>query len=107
MDIGKKIDKITTLKELSKYYYLIPKDIKMSEEQFLFLDFNDVLDINNGIINKDMLSNINLVKRGKRKKALTEEMIKEIQESNLSSRKLGDKYGVSHSIILKVKNGEY
>lgn len=105
--MSKDISEITTLKELSKYYYLIPKDIKMSAEEFLFLDFNDVLDINNGIINKEMLSNVNLVKRGKRKKALTEEMIKEIQESDLSSRKLGDKYGVSHNIILKVKNGEY
>ena len=105
--MSKSINEITTLKELSKYYYLIPKDIRMSEEQFLFLDFNDILDVNNGFISKDMLSNINLVKRGKRKKVLTEEMIKEIQESDLSSRKLGDKYGVSHNIILKVKNGEY
>ena len=46
--MSKNIDEITTLKELSEYYYLIPKDIKMSEEEFLFLDFNNVLDTNNG-----------------------------------------------------------
>lgn len=105
--MGKSIYEITTLKELSKYYYLIPKDIKMSEEEFLFLDFNNILDVNNGFLNKLQVASINLVKRGKRKKALSEEVIKEIKASGLSSRKLGEKYGVSHNIILKVKNGEY
>ena len=47
------------------------------------------------------------MKRGKRKKILSEKFIKEIQASNLSSRKLGSKYGVSHNVILKVKNGKY
>ena len=105
--MSKNIDEITTLKELSEYYYLIPKDIKMSEEDFLFLDFNNVLDTNNGFLDKNQISSINLVKRGKRKKFLSEKFIKEIQESNLSSRKLGSKYGVSHNVILKVKNGKY
>ena len=76
--MGKSIYEITTLKELSKYYYLIPKDIKMSEEEFLFLDFNNILDVNNGFLNKLQVASINLVKRGKRKKALSEEVIKEI-----------------------------
>ena len=35
--MSKNINEITTLKELSEHYYLIPKDIKMSEEEFLFL----------------------------------------------------------------------
>lgn len=105
--MSKNIDEITTLKELSEYYYLIPKDIKMSEEEFLFLDFNNILDVNNGFLSEKQISSINLVKRGKRNKVLKEEVIKEIKSSNLSSRKLGEKYGVSHNIILKVKNGKY
>ena len=105
--MSKNIDEITTLKELSEYYYLIPKDIKMSEEEFLFLDFNNILDVNNGFLSEKQISSINLVKRGKRNKVLKEEVIKEIKSSNLISRKLGEKYGVSHNIILKVKNGKY
>lgn len=105
--MSKNINEITTLKELSEHYYLIPKDIKMSEEEFLFLDFNNILDVSNGFLSEKQISSINLVRRGKRNKVLKEEIIKEIKSSNLSSRKLGKKYGVSHNIILKVKNGKY
>ena len=58
-------------------------------------------------LSEKQISSINLVRRGKRNKVLKEEVIKEIKSSNLSSRKLGKKYGVSHNIILKVKNGKY
>ena len=56
---GKNINEITTLKELSEHYYLIPKDIKMSEEEFLFLDFNNILDVSNGfVINRQQKNTI-------------------------------------------------
>lgn len=94
------VNNISTIKELQDNFYIIPKDIKLSTELFIWLEEN------NSFIDKELL-NSNIVKRGKMKKKLSNEQIQEIKLSNKTNAELGKIYNVSASTISAVKNNKY
>ena len=87
----KKKKKIKSLKQLADEYYIIPKDEEFIKE-------------NNIDIDKDILDNTYLVKRGIKNKKLTDEQMQEIKNSKETNRALAKKYNVSASTICNVRN---
>ena len=85
------IEKIKSLKQLADEYYIIPKDEEFIKE-------------NNIDIDKDILDNTYLVKRGIKNKKLTDEQMQEIKNSKETNRALSKKYNVSASTICNVRN---
>lgn len=92
----KDINDITTFKELKENYYIIPKS-KYD---------NDIVEILEGLEIKNDYD-VNLVKRGRKNKKLTQEQIQEILNSNLSNAKLGELYNVGATTIFRIKNNQY
>ena len=95
----KLIDDIKTLDELMEYYYVIPKETILDD------NIRDVLE--DVTLKAKEKTNINLVRRGKREKLLTEQQVKEIKQSNKTNAELGKIYNVSPSTISAVKNNKY
>ena len=98
----KSIYDIKTIDELLEYYYLIPKVIEY--EEYKGLKIKDVLE--QITLKTRGKTNINLVRRGKKHKKLTEEQEKEIRQSNLSNAKLSKIYDVSTTTIFRIKHKE-
>lgn len=92
-------DDIKTLDELMEYYYVIPKETILDD------NIRDVLE--DVTLKAKEKTNINLVRRGKREKLLTEQQVKEIKQSNKTNAELGKIYNVSPSTISAVKNNKY
>ena len=92
-------DDIKTLDELMEYYFVIPKETILDD------NIRDVLE--DVTLKAKEKTNINLVRRGKREKLLTEQQVKEIKQSNKTNAELGKIYNVSPSTISAVKNNKY
>lgn len=100
---NKKIEDIKTFDELLEYYYVIPKSIIY--ENYRDLNIKDVLE--QVTLKSKKSININLVKRGKRKKRISSEKQEEIRQSNKTNAELSKIFGVSASTISNIKNNKY
>ena len=96
-----------TLKSFFDKFYVIPKDPKdrmYTDVEIASFKKNEIIlsdeNVRNGLDGY-------IVCRGKKKKVFTEKQIQEIQESNLSYRKLSEKFNVSIGTISRVKNNKY
>ena len=99
----KSIYDIKTIDELLEYYYLIPKIVEI--DNYKGLDIKELLE--QITLKTRKPTNINLVRRGRMKKKLTEKQIEEIKASNKTNAELGKIYNVSASTISAVKNNKY
>ncbi len=98
-ELKESIYDIKTFDELLKKYYVIPRS--------MILDDNIKKVLETTCIKSNKKTNINLVRRGRMKKKLTDVQIQEIQSSKKTNAELGKLYGVSASTISSVKNGKY
>ena len=100
---AKSIYDIKTIDELLEYYYVIPKIVQI--DNYKDLNIRDVLEqITLKVRGK---TNINLVKRGKRKKRISEEQQELIRNSKKTNEELSKIYNVSPSTISNIKNNKY
>lgn len=99
----KNIYEIKTFDELLEYYYVIPKIIEI--DNYKGLDIKELLE--QITLKTRKPTNLNIVKRGRMKKKLTEKQIEEIKQSNKTNAELGKIYNVSASTISAVKNNKY
>ena len=95
----KKIEELKTLDDLLNKYYVIPKSIKLSN------NIIEVLEVE--CIKAKEKTNINLVKRGKRKKRISDEQQELIRNSKKTNEELSKIYNVSASTISNIKNNKY
>ncbi|MCI7442933.1 MAG: hypothetical protein MSA89_07580 [Clostridium sp.] len=95
----KKIEELKTLDDLLNKYYVIPKVIKLSNNIIKVLEAE--------CIKTKSRTNINLVKRGKRKKRISSEQQELIRNSNKTNEELSKIYNVSPSTISNIKNNKY
>ena len=95
----KLIDDIKTLDELMEYYYIISKAT--------ILDDNIRDELEDVTLKAKEKTNINLVRRGKRKKRISEEQQEEIRRSKKTNEELSKVYNVSPSTISNIKNNKY
>ena len=99
----KNITEIKTLDELLEYYYIIPKIV--SYEEYEGLNIREVLE--QVTLKTRKPTNINLVRRGKRKKRISEEEQELIRNSKKTNAELSKIYNVSASTISNIKNNKY
>ena len=92
-------DDIKTLDELMEYYYIISKATILDD------NIRDVLE--DVTLKAKEKTNINLVRRGKRKKRISEEQQEEIRRSKKTNEELSKVYNVSPSTISNIKNNKY
>ncbi|EGT3607972.1 hypothetical protein FKF97_16500 [Clostridium perfringens] len=100
-------DKDNTIKQFFERHWVIPKNpenYKFSKEEEQFLKKHMVMPISENVLDG---KNGYIVFRGRRPRKLTEDMIKQIQSSDLSQRALAKIYNVSVATINKAKKGEY
>ena len=95
----KKIDELKTLDDLLNKYYVIPKVNNISNNIIKVLEAE--------CIKAKEKTNINLVKRGKRKKRISEEEQELIRNSKKTNEELSKIYNVSASTISNIKNNKY
>ena len=99
------IDGDNSLKQFFERFYVIPKEINMSDsdravmEKYYTVLANEYVSVGkNGYI----------VFRGKKPKKLTSEQIAEIKlDTKSTQRELAFKYDCSHATINKIKNNKY
>ena len=95
----KKIEELKTLDELLNKYYVIPKVNNISNNIIKVLEAE--------CIKAKGKTNINLVKRGKRKKRISDEQQELIRNSKKTNEELSKIYNVSASTISNIKNNKY
>lgn len=100
---AKSIYDIKTIDELLEYYYLIPRVIEI--DNYKGLDIKELLE--QITLKTKEKTNINLVKRGKRKKRISEEEQELIRNSKKTNEELSKIYNVSASTISNIKNNKY
>ena len=88
-----------TLDDLLNKYYVIPKVNNISNNIIKVLEAE--------CIKAKEKTNINLVKRGKRKKRISEEEQELIRNSKKTNEELSKIYNVSASTISNIKNNKY
>lgn len=96
-----------SLKQFFERFFVLPKnpkEYKYTKEELNMLKLRTLKPICDEV--KQGLNGY-IVFRGVKNKKLTEQQVKEIQDSNLSQRKLAEKYKVSVGTINKVKNNKY
>ena len=96
-----------TLKSFFNKFYVIPKHPKdriYTDVEIASFKKNEIIlsdeNIRNGLDGY-------IVRRGKRPRKLSNKQVQEIKESNLSYRKLSEKFNVSIGTIFRVKNNKY
>ena len=99
----KNIYDIKTFDELLEYYYLIPKIIEI--DNYKGLDIKELLE--QITLKTRKPTNLNIVKRGKRKKRISEEQQELIRNSKKTNEELSKIYNVSPSTISNIKNNKY
>ena len=100
---AKDIYDLKTFDELLEYYYLIPKVIEI--DNYKGLDIKELLE--QITLKTKEKTNINLVKRGKRKKRISDEQQELIRNSKKTNEELSKIYNVSASTISNIKNNKY
>lgn len=99
-----------SLKELSKEYYLFPKNVEYYDQNEVKINEHvdpllEILDLFENI-SDDNLKKYYIVKR-KTGKKLNAKQVKEIKESKGTVREKSEKFGVSMGTISKINNNKY